>query len=126
MKSILRALLVFATITTLSCKDSDHQDTTTKAPNSEHLYSPKVPLRAACSAVADVGCATAFNGAWAFGVGGMRAAKDRGVFRDQGDSEEVGRDVGRLGIVLSTAAGAPVAGALVASHCGECLCRDIY
>ncbi|MCK1302942.1 hypothetical protein IVB33_29065 [Bradyrhizobium sp. 24] len=51
----------------------------------------------------------------------VKAAKDRGAFRDQGECEEIARDAGRLGGIV----GGSIAGAL-AGQCGECVCRAAY
>jgi hypothetical protein len=53
----------------------------------------------------------------------VKAAKDRGAFRDQGECEEIARDAGRLGGLLGTEGS--IAGTL-AGICGECVCRAVY
>jgi hypothetical protein len=58
----------------------------------------------------------------------VKLAKDRGMFRDQGDCEEVARDAGRLTSLLASLglgnAGSVVG--LIAGACGECVCRAAY
>ncbi|NKM65297.1 hypothetical protein GFL58_30745 [Rhizobium leguminosarum bv. viciae] len=53
----------------------------------------------------------------------VKAAKDKGMFRDLGECEEVARDVGRLGGILG--AESAIAG-VIAGACGECVCRAAY
>jgi hypothetical protein len=83
---------------------------------------------AACSAARTLACIGAFNVYWGYAQLAMKTFKDQGHFTDQGHCEEVGRDVGELAGVIGAATGVPAvaASALVAAHCGECLCRDIY
>jgi hypothetical protein len=92
------------------------------------LLSPQPSMAAACGEIHYVFCQGAFPGSFAIAEGVMRYQKDHGnpSFHDQGACEEIGRNIGWLGGLLASSAGAPAAAALVGSSCGECLCRHIY